>query len=522
MPIFAPFSYYEQKDVAVVPGIQYYTRYDGYSGSLRLAIPGSEFDGLITDGFDDIHADIKGTGTNIQYALTGSASEINLDTTDIKWASEGYGSSVFAQDAGQWGTATEAELSWGSNSWVVEGWVYMDERFTKPPYWKVAVRHTNYNIDCDFGFPSTGTTNGRMRIVLDTSSTGQTQYVTGNFAYNLNQWYHVAWVRSGNTLNMYFDGTRQYSSTPSIGSVDTNGSYHRIMRGENTTNDGAAGNYQDLRVYIGTDKGYTGTTITPPASIVTTQQQDDDAGAFLQAANIQDSTQQNAVNQLVLDLKDAGLWTKLYAIYPFVGGTASTHKWNLKDPRDLNAAYRLTFNGTVTHSSGGVKSNGTNGYYNTNMPHNTMGQNDASMFVYIRDNIAEGKVDMGILDTASPYTGFQINARDTSNVITARCNSQTLSTVANTDARGLIGISRTSSSSYSISKDTTQTSQSVASTGTKTRQIFGLCFNLNGNPGFYSTRQQAFASLGQGLSDAEIDSYYTIVQAYQTTLGREI
>ena len=158
---------------------------------------------------------------------------------------------------------------------------------------------------------------------------------------------------------MYFDGTRQYSSTPSIGSVDTNGSYHRIMRGENTTNDGAAGNYQDLRVYIGTDKGYTGTTITPPASIVTTQQQDDDAGAFLQAANIQDSTQQAAINQLVLDLKDAGLWTKFYAIYPFIGGTASTHKWNLKDPRDLNAAYRLTFSGGITHSSGGIKGKGS-------------------------------------------------------------------------------------------------------------------------------------------------------------------
>ena len=29
------------------------------------------------------------------------------------------------------------------------------------------------------------------------------------------------------------------------------------------------------------------------------------------------------------------------AIYPFVGGTATTHKFNLKDPADINAAFRL-------------------------------------------------------------------------------------------------------------------------------------------------------------------------------------
>jgi hypothetical protein len=36
-----------------------------------------------------------------------------------------------------------------------------------------------------------------------------------------------------------------------------------------------------------------------------------------------------------------GIWRKTHAIYPLLGGTASAHKFNLKDPRDLNAAYRL-------------------------------------------------------------------------------------------------------------------------------------------------------------------------------------
>ena len=53
------------------------------------------------------------------------------------------------------------------------------------------------------------------------------------------------------------------------------------------------------------------------------------------------------------------------AIYPFVGGSAASHKFNLKDPRDLDAAFRLAFNGGWTHASTGAKPNGSNGWANT-------------------------------------------------------------------------------------------------------------------------------------------------------------
>lgn len=78
---------------------------------------------------------------------------------------------------------------------------------------------------------------------------------------------------------------------------------------------------------------------------------DADALAFITAANITDTTQKSAVTQLVTDLKSANIWTKMKAIYPFVGGTASSHRFNLKDPRDLDVAFRLVFNGGWTHSS---------------------------------------------------------------------------------------------------------------------------------------------------------------------------
>ena len=85
---------------------------------------------------------------------------------------------------------------------------------------------------------------------------------------------------------------------------------------------------------------------------------DSDAQAFIAAAGISNPTEISAINTLVLDLKNNNnLWTTLKAIYPMVGGTATSCKFNLKDPRDLNAAYRLQFNGGWTFSSTGAKPN---------------------------------------------------------------------------------------------------------------------------------------------------------------------
>ena len=50
---------------------------------------------------------------------------------------------------------------------------------------------------------------------------------------------------------------------------------------------------------------------------------DADADAFIAAAGITDATQKSAINTLVVGLKADSLWTKMKAIYPFVGGTVN-------------------------------------------------------------------------------------------------------------------------------------------------------------------------------------------------------
>lgn len=91
---------------------------------------------------------------------------------------------------------------------------------------------------------------------------------------------------------------------------------------------------------------------------------DADAQAFVTAGSITDPTQRAAVNQFVIDLKAASLWTKMKYVYPLMGGTALAHKFNLKDPIDADANFRLTFGSDVTHGANGISTSSINGTNN--------------------------------------------------------------------------------------------------------------------------------------------------------------
>jgi len=80
-----------------------------------------------------------------------------------------------------------------------------------------------------------------------------------------NQWQHVALVKSGTTTSLYIDGTRASTTTSAI--FPTNPT--RINWGASVTNYAYAGinaYYDDIRITLNTDRGYTGATITVPAA----------------------------------------------------------------------------------------------------------------------------------------------------------------------------------------------------------------------------------------------------------------
>jgi hypothetical protein len=254
---------------------------------------------------------------------------------------------------------------------------------------------------------------------------------------------------------------------------------------------------------------------------------DTDALAFITAASITDTTQKNAVNQLVLDLKSYGLWTKMKAIYPFIGGTASSHKFNLKDPRDLDAAFRLQFNGGGTHSANGYAGNATNAWANTFMNAQSVLTN-SNLHVSFYSRTAQSSQDYS--------NEIAVNGTySSSNWLSLRTNNKTggfnsyfvagsdsvSASVSNTSSGFFIG-SETASNLRKLYQNGSVTATNTTSdtNSLPSLQITLLGSSINSNN--YSGNQSAFASIGDGLTDTEAANLYTAIQAYQTTLGRQV
>lgn len=116
---------------------------------------------------------------------------------------------------------------------------------------------------------------------------------------------------------------------------------------------------------------------------------DPDFLQFISIAAISDPVEYAALNFLTLSWKGIdtsfnplalNLWTPTKILYPFNGGLASSTKFNLRDSRDTDDAFRITFSGGITHSSTGVKGNGINCRGNTHFVPSLHGNLTAFMF----------------------------------------------------------------------------------------------------------------------------------------------
>lgn len=232
----------------------------------------------------------------------------------------------------------------------------------------------------------------------------------------------------------------------------------------------------------------------------------------------------DAVNNMVKAMVANGIWSKMKAVYPIIGGTAAAHKYNLKDARDVDAAFRLTFSGTWTHSANGMTP--TTAFANTFLNMNTLGGlNNNHLSFYSRTNIDEVSVDMGVFDiTLNGGTGLDIETRISNTAYMLNNIALTQPLFSNTNSTGFYINSRTSSTLMNGYKNGVLSVTSTNSTtGTPNGNIYLGTRNRIGQSLInYSSKQCAFASIGDGLTAAEAKQFSLIVQAYQTKLGRQV
>ena len=263
MSIFSATTFYNiQPAAAAGPTFQF--RNDPYSASLQLAMPGTLFSSLgMSLFYSDVSANIRGTGSNVRLIPSQSAanspllfpSQSYVNTQTYDFANEGYTTSIYQGGAQNVGAVPVGAFAFGSGSFVVEAYIRFTSALSQPPFNNFMFGDTTGdNLLIDHNLT-------RQRFFIESSDKGPAD------TYTQNVWTHWAFVRSGNNTNVYKNGTRV--STGTTTATIAGAPYWGILGwADANLSNGAQKQINDFKIYVGTDKGYTGATITPPNSIV--------------------------------------------------------------------------------------------------------------------------------------------------------------------------------------------------------------------------------------------------------------
>ena len=275
------------------------------------------------------------------------------------------------------------------------------------------------------------------------------------------------------------------------------------------------------------------TTVTPTKTVTPTPsptpQGVNEAQTYMTAVinggGTLNSTMSGATYQLFYDLFNYGLWNKLYAFYPLLGGNSSGgQSVNGKTPGTRN----MTWNGGLTFSTNGVVSNGSNGWGNTNCnPINFGGIADFHMSFYSRTDqqVSTAQFDMGVYQDSGSNQRTQLNSRSTSDDTRGVVNSTTQGTFSNTNSQGLFTITRRTGPDTEFYKNGTSLGNSNVATVGIPNGVIGLCsryLSVSDTISTPTTRQYAFVTIGNTLTDSDVSNLYTTIQNFQTTLGRQV
>ena len=240
---------------------------------------------------------------------------------------------------------------------------------------------------------------------------------------------------------------------------------------------------------------------------------DQDAQAFfnrvITAGGTLSATEQLAIDTLVKQMKNDGIWTKMKAIYPMVGASAAACAQNLK-----SSSFTGTFTATGwTFASNGITTSGSPAYMDTGL--NASGNlttSNAHFSVYV--NVLSGAGDR----INGTYPGIFIDQFSGTSIYYGIGSENTASNAVNN--LGLIQVNALSN--LGIFRNGVNL-QSKATGGTLPSRTLFLGASNGGSGGqFYWNGRMSFSSIGDGLTDTEASNFYTAVQAFNTTLSRQV
>jgi hypothetical protein len=237
-------------------------------------------------------------------------------------------------------------------------------------------------------------------------------------------------------------------------------------------------------------------------------------------------TEKSAIDTLVKQMKSDGIWTSMKTIYPMVGGGTGTlaQKQAACEQNLVSASFTGAFSSGWTFASTGVTPNGTSAFFNTTLnPNAELLQNSCHSSFYSRTNNAQStSIEIGSL-SLSPNLFFHFHTYYTAPTFLALLAQGTVAGVTVANSLGFSNGNRTASNIVSNFKNGVNLGNTTETSVTLTTQpVYIGAGNINGAASNFSNRECAFASNGFGLTDPQAANFYTAVQAFQTTLSRQV
>ena len=266
-------------------------------------------------------------------------------------------------------------------------------------------------------------------------------------------------------------------------------------------------------------------TGTPTGTPTPTPTRPPDSGAtaylnaVVTAGGTVNSTMSAATYTFFSTIRSAGILSKMYRMYPYIGGTANAHKVEAVSP-SVNSG---TFVGGWTHSASGATPNGTNAYM-TQSP--TIAPSVSSTYgfgVYVNQTAGD-KTPIGSYSDDGVNQGYAAISLVNATTQFAAGSNDNLSAAALTTrniTQGYFAVSRLSDTQIVQKQNTGTNLVTIAKVLDTQPQLIGARSD-NGAPADFFNKRLAFVFQAQNLSSAELDTLYNAIQTYQTSLGRQV
>ena len=281
-----------------------------------------------------------------------------------------------------------------------------------------------------------------------------------------------------------------------------------------------------------TNTGSPTPTKTPTPSVSPGPSFDPDAAAYLAAVIVAggtvDSTMSAATNNMFLALKSNSLYSKMKAFYPVLGGIAASQAIN----GNLNTSFNLTFVGSLTHTTSGFTTTNNSAYARTNyipLTEHPGGTMTMGMFTNTAGLLASSdKYMMGAFSSGIRFLGWDYDevstgTKDFSGKYLANTTTTNINVGASSNSLGMVqmgGNGTTKTLTHNLNGIDSSASAAQDGTTLPNVEIYLGNLNLLGSPYSSALARCAFAYMGDYLTLGETTTLSSIINAFQTSLGR--